>query len=110
MKSFRSFNLNENQSSLSEKDRNRLDRIEKNSETFVSQFKELANKGKADKFLDHYNVLMYIQEEPDLMASILLPLLDNKEFTEWISANVESFPDTFKESMGVASDLKNLGF
>lgn len=110
MKSFRSFTLNENNSSLNDRDRSRLDRIKKNAETFASQFKELASQGKANKFLEHYNVLMYIQEEPDLMASILLPLLGNNEFTEWISANVESFPDTFKESIGVASDLKNLGF
>jgi hypothetical protein len=53
---------------------------------------------------------MYIQQEPDLMASILLPLLKNDKFNEWISSISDDLPDTFKDSLGVASDLKRLGF
>lgn len=109
MGSIKNFKLYENKSNLSDFDQRRLNLIEKNKDTFVSQFKEMP-KSKVQNFMDHYKVLMYIQEEPDLMASILLPLLNNSEFTEWISTNIESFPDTFKESIGIASDLKNLGF
>jgi hypothetical protein len=110
VRGLKKFKIYEGKSNLTDSDQRRLDLIEKNRDTFISQFKEMSNKGKAQNFIDHYNILMYIQEEPDLMASILLPLLGNKEFTEWISTNAESFPDTFKESIGVASDLKNLGF
>lgn len=110
MRKLRKFKLYESNSSLSDSDQERLELIEKNKETFVSQFEELAGKGNMDRFLDHYNVLMYIQEEPDLMASILLPLLKNEKFNEWVSSINDELPDSFKDSLGVASDLKRLGF
>jgi hypothetical protein len=110
MRKLRKFKLYESNSMLSDSNQERLDLIEKNKETFVSQFEELATKGKADKFMDHYNVLMYIQQEPDLMASILLPLLKNDSFNQWISSVSDELPDSFKDSLGVASDLKRLGF
>ena len=110
MRKLRKFKLYESNSSLSDFDQERLDLIEKNKETFISQFEELASKGKEDKFMDHYNVLMYIQEEPDLMASILLPLLKNDKFNKWVSSVSEDLPDSFKDSLGVALDLKKLGF
>lgn len=110
MRNLRKFKLYESNSSLSDNDQERLDLIEKNKETFVSQFEELAGKGNMDRFMDHYNVLMYIQEEPDLMASILLPLLKNEKFNEWVSSVGDDLPDSFKDSLGIASDLKRLGF
>lgn len=110
MRKLRKFRLYESDSSLSDFDQERLDLIEKNKKTFASQFEELAGKGKLDRFMDHYNVLMYIQQEPDLMASILLPLLKNDNFNQWVSSVSDELPDSFKDSLGIASDLKRLGF
>jgi len=110
MRKLKKFKIYEGESNLSDLDQKRLDLIEKNKDTFISQFIEMSGKGKAQKFLDHYNVLMYIQEEPALMASILLPLLKYDEFNEWLGSISEDLPDSFKDSMGIASDLKRLGF
>jgi len=110
VRGLKKFKIYEGKSNLTDSDQRRLDLIEKNRDTFISQFKEMSNKGKVQNFIDHYNVLMYIQEEPDLMAAILLPLLKERNFNEWLGSVSEDLPDSFKDSMGIASDLKRLGF
>lgn len=110
MRRLKKFKIYEGKSNLTDSDQRRLDVIEKNKDTFISQFKEMSNKGKIQNFMDHYNVLTYIQEEPDLMASILLPLLKDDKFNEWLGSVSDNLPDSFKDSMGIASDLKRLGF
>jgi len=110
MKNVKNFRMYESTSSMSHNQRERLSRIEKNKSSFVFQFKIMAKKGKAQEFADHYDIIMYIQEEPNLMASILLPLIKDSKFTEWIGGIKDELPDSFKDSIGIASDLKNLGF
>jgi hypothetical protein len=62
--------------------------------------------------MEHYNVVEYIMKEPDLMASILTKLLNSSAFNEWLgNADKENeFSESFRDSMGIASDLKRLGF
>jgi len=112
MKNVKSFSLFENVSNLSDDIRQRLERIEKNSESWTKEFEKFASKGKANKFMEHYNVVEYIMKEPDLMASILTKLLNSSAFNEWLgNADKENeFSESFRDSMGIASDLKRLGF
>ncbi len=110
MKNVKKFSMFEKQSNLTEKEKERLDRIESNAENWRKQFGKYAEKNKSDDFLEHYDVLRYIKEEPDLMASILVKLLDVPQFNEWIAEVMDELPESFKDSMGIASDLKRLGF
>ena len=112
MKNVKNFSLFEKVSNLSDDDKQRLERIEKNSDNWIKEFENFASKGKADRFMDHYNVVEYIMEEPDAMASVLTKLLNSSAFNEWLAdADKENeFPESFRDSMGIASDLKRLGF
>lgn len=110
MKNVKRFSMFEKQSNLSDKERERLERWEKNADSWIKQFKEFAGKNKGIDFLEHWDTLNYIKEEPDLMASILVKLLDEPVFNEWISDVMDELPESFKDSMGIASDLKRLGF
>jgi hypothetical protein len=105
MKNVKKFSMFEKQSNLSDKERERLERLERNAESWRNQFRKYADQKKGMKFLEHWDILDYIKEEPDLMASILVKLLDVPEFNEWMSVVMDEIPETFKDSMGIASEI-----
>jgi hypothetical protein len=45
------------------------------------------------------------------MAALLLKSVkDDERLRDWIGKNSDEFPESFKKSVGLYSDLKNLGF
>lgn len=110
MKNIRKFSMFESQSNLTTKEKERLERLERNADIWRNDFEKYAKANKVKEFFYYWDILKYIQEDPDLMASILIKLLDVKEFNEWVSNSMDDFPASFKDSMGLASDLKTLGF
>lgn len=103
---FESFNK------LNDKDKALLKRINDHKESWRNILLEFeSNKNKFKRFMEHFNVLELIKFEPNDLASLLAPIIkDSKNLRNWISENSDQLPESFKESVGVYSDLKNLGF
>jgi len=99
---------------LDKKDLDLLKRILDNSESWRKILKEVSEKPNSDKFdrlIQHFRVLKFIQNKPKEMSSLIAPVLkDNPMLMKWISANADNLPADFRESVGLYSDLKNLGF
>lgn len=97
-----------------EKSDSRLDRlfdlIEKHTSNWLKEMQRYDSKGKLRDFMEHYSIKEMIQKNPDQMASILYKAMDIKGFADWIDSVKDDLPESFKDSVGVASDMKKLGF
>ena len=96
---------------LGKKDLALLDRILNHSENFLKFLKDTKNEDDLSRFAKHFKIEKFIKAEPDKMAGLLVKAVESdKKFQKWISHNSENFPESFKKSVGLYSDLKNLGF
>lgn len=104
--------LFESYNKLNDKEKALLKRINAHKESWVKILLEFeGNKNGFERFIEHFNVLEFVKYEPNDMASLLAPIIkDSKNLRNWISENSDQLPESFKESVGVYSDLKNLGF
>ena len=103
--------LFESLNDLGKKDMALLDRILSHDERFVKMIEEIKSDKEFERFVNHFKFLEFIQAEPDKMAALLLkPVKDNERLRDWIGKNSDEFPESFKKSVGLYSDLKNLGF
>ena len=96
---------------LDKKDLALLDRILNHGERFTKMLDEIKSDKEFERFVDHFQFMRFIVAEPVKMASLLLKSVkDNERLRNWVSQNTDEFPDDFKKSVGLYSDLKNLGF
>lgn len=103
--------LFESVNDLDKKDLALLDRILNHGERFAKMLDEIKTDKEFERFVNHFQFTRFIEAEPAKMASLLLKSVkDNERLRNWVSQNAEEFPDDFKKSVGLYSDLKNLGF
>lgn len=99
---------------LNTKEKALLERITNHSESWRKILADVSNDPtgtRFNRFIEHFMVLEFIQNNPKEMSSLIAPALkDNDMLRKWISKNSNDFPDDFKESVGIYSDLKDLGF
>lgn len=110
MENIRGYKLFESLNKMSDLDRDLFDRVSNHQDTWIKSFKKSIDNGKIERFADHFRIEELIMNLPDEMAAILLPLLEDVKFREWLKSIESNLPDSFKESFGLASDMKNLGF
>lgn len=110
MENIRRYKLFESLNKMSDSDRDIFERISKHNDSWIKSFKKSISNGKIERFADHFRIESLIMGLPDEMAAILLPLLEDVKFREWLKSVESDLPDSFKESFGLASDMKNLGF
>jgi hypothetical protein len=103
--------LFESLNELDKKDLALLDRILNHGERFLKMLDEIKSDKEFERFVNHFQFLKFIEAEPDKMAALLLKSVKNNErLRNWVGQNSDEFPEGFKKSVGLYSDLKNLGF
>jgi hypothetical protein len=112
LKYISSYPLIESNGDLSPRQERLLDLIMKNTDNWIKAMKSDLDKSseRGERFMDHYSVIDLINKKPNEMASVFYKAIDHEGTANWISSNLEEFPDSFKDSIGVSSDMKKLGF
>lgn len=113
MKYVSAYPLRESNDNLSQREERILDLITRNKENWIKEMKRILSTSSdkdAEKFMDHYSVISLINKKPNEMASILHNTIGHEETAKWISSHLEEFPDSFRNSLGLSSDMKTLGF
>ena len=112
MKYVSEYPLRESEDSLSQREERILDLITRNKENWIKEMKRMVSKSDkdAEKFMDHYSVISLINKKPNEMASIFHNTIGHEKTAKWISSHLEEFPDSFRDSLGLSSDMKTLGF
>jgi len=113
MENIKRYKIFEALNKMSDDERDLFDRISNNNETWIKSLKKYLdekNLSKLERFMKHFKVVELIKSVPNEMASYLLPLIEDANFRGWLKSVESELPDEFRESFGLASDMKNLGF
>lgn len=110
MKHISKYELFESSNDLTEREERLFDLIGRNSDNWLKEMERFASKGKIEEFMEHYHIMGLIEKRSNQMASILSKAVKHDFFQDWVKSVEDQLPEDFKESVGVASDLKKLGF